>query len=1586
VGAVRFGQQALQRATRRRAPLAAVAAACLVAIVAADGATGSAGLSSAASTTAGQVYTWGQAVGGSLASSSVPVAFNLPAGISAVAVSQGTIGSFAVGSDGAIYSWGRNLGDGTPNNSATPVKVNLPGGVAAVDLAAGFQTTLALGADGDVYAWGNNDGGQIGNGTTVAALSPQKVGLPAGVTAVAISEGLFTSLAAGSDGNVYAWGNNGGKFGNGSSLNSNVPVQVSLPGGVAATDVAVGQDATLALGADGNVYSWGNNFSGQLGRTGTTNVPGQVSLPAGITATAISEGSATSLAVGSDGNVYAWGTSQTGQLGNGTNTGSAVPVKVSLPGGVAATDVAESTCDSFCETIFINSGASFAIGADGNLYAWGRNTLGQLGNSTTTDTNVPVLVSLPTGVRAVEASLNGEHSLALTTTGGGSGAVQFLSASPPLETLAGARYNALFRASGQTGYTLTGAAPWLSVTATGAVTGVPPAGTTSFSFSVVASNGAASATAGPFAVTVNAAAAVSGTVVGLDGTAVAGALVGDCAAVTGWECQSTVSAADGSFSLQAPVGGSVVLTAFPPQGSRLVATSTAALAVGAGGVSGVEIVMAGISPLPPGLLINGQSNPTVRSGTPANVTLSGCPYGVGTVTVIGQNRSTGAFAYKVVVLTETPAGSGNYAGTLPPLAPISGPMRVEGSVDCLPQSPLFPNTAPEAGGDTIEITGSGFNGATAVSFGGVPALSFIVKADDLIEAVVPPGTGIVPVVVTDKNGAAKPAGQFGYGGAKPPDVDPPPDNAAAQLARYVLAHPEVFRPLVRLPPIADAAVQTQTAGSLVDCLAAHGPLVLGTAAALITATALFVPEGVLAFLAAAPLDALGVSEVAAQAVANRVADFVARTFVTHLSEGVVDAYFGKCAKFNWSGLIDPSGTVIDTNGNPVSGATATILRSDSAAGPFSPVDPNSPGIAPALNPETTASDGAFHWDVAAGFYEVQATAPGCANPAGGTTATIGPYPVPPPQLGLTITLACPNQPPPPAPTLTSLSEPAGPVAGGTQMTIIGNGFTPSSTVSFGSSTATTSFLSPQALSAVAPPGAGAVDVVVHNGALSSTVSAGSRFFYGGPPTVSGLDTHQGTTAGGTQLAVTGTGFTGTTAVGFGGLPAPAFTVISDTQLRATAPAAAAGLVHVTVLNPAGANADSAANEFTFKTAQAIDFAPLTGKSFGDPDFGVSATAGSGLPVSFRAEGVCTLTGTIVHLAAAGDCTIIASQPGDQTFAAAADVIRIFAVAKAAQAITVTQAAPASANVSASFTVAATAPGGPVVFSSAGSCSNSGGTFTMAASAGACTVFFDQPGNGDFNPAPQLIEHATATGGGGGGGKAGQTISFPPIPTSRTLGDPDFTLSATASSGLPVSFAANGSCTVSDATVHISGAGACTVTASQAGNGSFDAAPSLAQGFQVAKENQTISFGPLENRTLGAPDFAVSATASSGLAVTFTANGSCSVSATTVHLTGAGTCALTAAQPGDANFNAAAAVTQRFTVTRQVVCTVPRVVGKPLAAARQTLASRHCRSGTLHRAFSRTAKKGVVIAQSRKAGRVLPANAKIDLVLSLGRKP
>lgn len=164
-------------------------------------------------------------------------------------------------------------------------------------------------------------------------------------------------------------------------------------------------------------------------------------------------------------------------------------------------------------------------------------------------------------------------------------------------------------------------------------------------------------------------------------------------------------------------------------------------------------------------------------------------------------------------------------------------------------------------------------------------------------------------------------------------------------------------------------------------------------------------------------------------------------------------------------------------------------------------------------------------------------------------------------------------------------------------------------------------------------------------------------------------------------------------------------------------------------------------------------------------------------------------------------------------------------------------------------------------------------------------------------------------------RADQTITFGSL-SDKTYGDPTFNVSATSSSGLPVSFQIkSGPATLSGNTVTINGTGTVTITASQAGDSNHNAATPVNRPFNVAKTNQTITFGPLSNKTFGDADFSVSASANSGLSVSFTASGNCTVSGTTAHLTGAGSCTITASQTGDSNYNAAPSLDRSFTINK-----------------------------------------------------------------------
>jgi hypothetical protein len=224
-----------------------------------------------------------------------------------------------------------------------------------------------------------------------------------------------------------------------------------------------------------------------------------------------------------------------------------------------------------------------------------------------------------------------------------------------------------------------------------------------------------------------------------------------------------------------------------------------------------------------------------------------------------------------------------------------------------------------------------------------------------------------------------------------------------------------------------------------------------------------------------------------------------------------------------------------------------------------------------------------------------------------------------------------------------------------------------------------------------------------------------------------------------------------------------------------------------------------------------------------------------------------------------------------------------------------------------LTVSATASSGlPISFTIVqnGNCSISGNVVTFL-NVGNCGVIAYQYGNASYNAAPAVgqiivVNNATA-----------QTITFGPIPQQHVGGT--LTVSATASSGLPVTFSVvpNGNCSVSGNVVTFLNVGNCGVLANQAGNNVYAAAPQVGQIVVVNNPvSQTITFGPLPNETVGAT-LTVSATASSGLPVTFSVvpNGNCSVSGNVVTFLNQGNCGVLANQAGNGTYTAAPQVGQ-----------------------------------------------------------------------------
>ena len=300
----------------------------------------------------------------------------------------------------------------------------------ATSIAAGVDHTCALSTTGAVYCWGWNVYGALGNNSTANSDVPVQVvgvggtGLLTGIATIAAS--MYHTCAVSTTGGVYCWGLNVyGQLGNNSTTNSDVPVQVEGVGGTGLlsgiASIAAGGDHTCAVSTTGGVYCWGLNVYGQLGNNSTTNsnVPVQVEgvggsgLLSGIAS--ITAGEEYTCAVSTTGAVYCWGYNGNngGELGNNSTTESNVPVQVVGVGG--------SGLLSGIASIAAGGAHTCALSTTGAVYCWGYNFYGQLGNNSTTGSNVPVQLEgvggsgLLSGIATIAAGY--DHTCAVTTTG-----------------------------------------------------------------------------------------------------------------------------------------------------------------------------------------------------------------------------------------------------------------------------------------------------------------------------------------------------------------------------------------------------------------------------------------------------------------------------------------------------------------------------------------------------------------------------------------------------------------------------------------------------------------------------------------------------------------------------------------------------------------------------------------------------------------------------------------------------------------------------------------------------------------------------------------------------------------------------------------------------------------------------------------------------------------------------------------------------------------------------------------------------------------------------------------------------------------
>ncbi|MBT0770667.1 IPT/TIG domain-containing protein [Kineosporia sp. J2-2] len=566
---------------------------------------------------------------------------------------------------------------------------------------------------------------------------------------------------------------------------------------------------------------------------------------------------------------------------------------------------------------------------------------------------------------------------------------------------------------------------------------------------------------------------------------------------------------------------------------------------------------------------------------------------------------------------------------------------------------VVPGAGPQSGGTTVVITGTGFTDATAVRFGATPATLFTVSSDTSITATAPSGAGTVDVTVTGPGGTSATSGADRYRYAVVPVIASlAPGFGPVAGGTSVTVTGTGFTGATALTlggvPVAFAVVDDSTVtftapGGSGDVTltvttpgGTSGPAgftyadapaitVITPGAGPVTGGNTVTVDGT-GFTTGSTVTFGGVPAASLQYVSGTRLRAVAPAG-TGTQNIVVTTPYGTSPGEPYRYVAEPVVNVVQPGAGPLGGGTTVTLTGTG----FTDVTAVRFGTTPAtsftVNGDTSIT--AVAPAHAAGSVDVTVTSPG------GTSATSAAD-----RFSYLV-----------APVLTSLAPSSGPVGGGSTVVLTGTGFTPDSAVTFGGVAAgSVQYVSPTQLQVVTPAGAAAGPVLVR---VSTPGGSDSGLFtYRQAPSVGGIQPVTGPEAGGTTVTITGTDLSGATAVSFGGTPAAAFTVSSDSRIVATAPAGT-GTVHVRVTGPGGTSATSSDDEYRYAPAPSVSgLSPTSGPAAGGTTLALIGSgftgAGSvtigGVAVPFVVDRDASITLTTPP-AAAGNADVVVTTPG-----------------------------------------------------------------------------------------------------------------------------------------------------------------------------------------------------------------------------------------------------------------------------------------------------------------------------------------------------
>lgn len=336
----------------------------------------------------GTLWAWGWNQDGQLGdntnvSKSIPVQIGSDNNWKDVACGAGH--SVALKINGTLWAWGYNLqgqlGDNSIINKNFPVQIGV--GNIWKSISCGNSHTIAIKTDSSLWAWGFNNGGQLGDGTTLQRNVPTQVGTE--INWKSISAGRVHSNAIRLDGTLWSWGYNiFGQIGDGTTINKTIPTQIGISNDW--KNISAGDYHSVAIKLDGTIWSWGYNEYGQLG-TGTytnSSVPIQVGSDNNWQFSNIKYDSNSSYAIKTNGSLWSWGANYSGQLGDGTFIVKLVPSQIGNN-----YDWLKILGGDFSSAIKIN-GSLWTWGSNG--------LGGGLGDGNTIISNIPITISCPTSL------------------------------------------------------------------------------------------------------------------------------------------------------------------------------------------------------------------------------------------------------------------------------------------------------------------------------------------------------------------------------------------------------------------------------------------------------------------------------------------------------------------------------------------------------------------------------------------------------------------------------------------------------------------------------------------------------------------------------------------------------------------------------------------------------------------------------------------------------------------------------------------------------------------------------------------------------------------------------------------------------------------------------------------------------------------------------------------------------------------------------------------------------------------------------------------------------------------------------------